>query len=70
MRCHYWKAEDGKKYLIPGCYPVAHSMDKSDCTCEPTVRSTKAELIKFKKKQIDDLLAEIEEIKNASYFTI
>lgn len=35
MRCHFHTDKtDGKKYLIPECWPAVHSNDITDCTCK------------------------------------
>ena len=33
MKCHYTYSDNGKKVLIPECWPVAISFDMSQCIC-------------------------------------
>lgn len=58
--CHHTQFE-GKKYLIPMCWPVVHSGDRSDCTCpHPGIKNAE---IRKRRMEIEKLEAEIEEIK-------
>lgn len=69
MKCYYFTdPKTGKKHLIPGCYQVVHSNDKTDCTC--SLPSYKGENKNFKiieaelKEYIKTLEAENKKLLN------
>ena len=53
MRCYYhFDEKTKKKILIPHCWGVLHSNDKSDCTCVPD------SFAQFEKERYNKVLAE------------
>ncbi len=63
MKCYYTYDVEVGKVLIPGCLAVAHSGDRTDCTCEISFKQFEKaeynEFIKDKNIEIKDLQAEV-----------
>lgn len=56
MNCYFaYDQKHNTKVLIPGCWPVVHSNDISDCTCKETDLTFNA----FEKKMFNDKVAEL-----------
>lgn len=53
-KCHYIYDKKAGKVLIPGCWPVVHSSDMSDCTCRDFLETFK----QFERKEYNNKLKE------------